>query len=131
MRELPWQTELDAKKDLVQVHNNNFRQVLGEDFKLAKFEEKDVEHILNLLGAGTGIIGLCPNPDVARDMKDMVFTYLNGLAVLRFNRHENMIVDRIANWNPEQQGDEDKDFKDRLLERLESPLKEKKRGMFG
>lgn len=101
-KNMPWQHELDAKKHLTEVHMD-FKKHLGTDFKLAKFDDKDREFVMSILTAGMMISDLCPNPDVGEELKQMDFAYINSLAVLKFNQSNNMIVDRITNWQREQE----------------------------
>lgn len=98
---LPWQTELDAKKYLTDVHMP-FKDILGTDFKQAKFSDQDREFIMTMVGAGIMIKEICPNPDIGNNIKELDFSYIYTLAVLKFNLDGNMIVDRITNWEKQQ-----------------------------
>ncbi len=119
-----WQTELDAKKYLTQVHMD-FKKFLGTDFKLAKFEDKEREFILTILTAGMMVSDLCPHPDIGMELKEMDFAYINTLAVLKFNVDDNMIVDRITGWQKENDGElqEESEYLSRLAKRIKGEVK--------
>ena len=99
-----WQHDLDAKKYLVEVHNKEFRKILGEDYKLAKLTDQDREFIMEMVGAGITALEIIPVPETAVEVKEMDFAYINTLSILKFNQQENMIVDRTTGWQQEDRG---------------------------
>lgn len=119
----PWQHELDAKKHLTEVHMD-FKRLLGTDFKLAKFDDKDREFVMSILTAGMMIEDLCPHPGVGQELKEMDYAYINSLAVLKFNQPGNMIVDRVTNWQ-QQENEEKTEMK--WIERFTDKLTGKKK----
>lgn len=123
---LPWQHDLDAKKHLTEVHMGEFKKLLGTDFKMAKFDDKEREFIMTILTAGLMAVDICPHPDIAEDIKQMDYAYINALAVLKFNVDGNMIVNRITNWTEHDNETKDKlDFIDRFNDRITGKKKPK------
>lgn len=123
IKEAPWQNELDAKKYLTQVEME-FKKILGSDFKLANFNDQDREFIMSMVSIGIMAVDITPNPDIGHSIKEMDFIPLNTLAVLKFNLHGNMIVDRILNWqNSQEQENKESDW----LEKFSKAIKGNKK----
>jgi hypothetical protein len=72
------------------------------------------------------IADLCPNPDIGQELKEMDYTYINTLAVLKFNIDDNMIVDRITEWQkPTEEEDHELDnsYVERLMKKISGEKK--------
>ena len=123
-----WQTELDLKKSLIKVHDEEFRTILGEDFKLAKLNDQERAFILDMVGIGRMALDLVPNPDIAQEIKDMDFLPIKTIAILRFNIEKNMIVDRSVGWGEEKEKQEDQNEEtEKWINRLQKRLGNQKK----
>lgn len=129
-----WQNELDAKKYLIQVHDERFRDMLGTDFKLAKLDgaalTQKQQFILDMLSIGQMALDLVPHPDIAHQIKDMDFLPIKGIAVLSFNVDKNMIIDRTTGWGEEKnQNDQDNEKEDAWIDKIKKKMGQGKNKM--
>lgn len=121
----PWQHDLDAKKYLLDVHMA-FKKYLGVDFKLARLNDKEREFIFTMVPAALGIYDLCPNKQIAEEIMNMDMAYVNTLAILKFNVDNNMIVNRLTQFEPPQTDEEeDTSFIERIKKRINGESKPK------
>lgn len=117
----PWQTDLDARKDLIDV-DMTFRRIIGRDYKKAYFNEKEIEFIGEMVPAAIEAEQLCPNKEIGKQIMEMDFALLHTLAILRFNRADNPVLSKYTvPTEPEkleEQQDEGEGFFKRLIKNM-------------
>lgn len=117
-----WENELDAKKHLLEIHDDTV--VLGREFKKSRLTDKEKELIINMLPAAQLAIDLCPNKITGREIATMDLHVINALPIINFNHPTNHVLNRYTQWEPaEEDRNDDENYLGKMLERMKSDIK--------